>query len=426
MTIGFVVSFFDFRNDVRHVVNILAQKHNLVIYGNAAQQDVIMKHLPGNVQFRPIIEEKRTLKNRLLEYAFMLIRKIPVSKHNYYLMEWFKAANIKSEELQKKAGSIIKRQQGLPKVMSYDFLLNNLDYKAQTKIDDIEKFIFFSEVADSYFLARLLAERKEIKLYVYSWDHAFKHTRFSKKLQYICWSEGAKDDLVDMQHIPAGNIKVVGASQFGYIYEFAKLMEEGRLKRTFHFEYIYFGCAIGINQLVEQELEILKKLAEATKICRPDLKFVVRPYPVLNNWQLYDDLKKIENVILDDGFRGTDLAVKEEFIFEKFEKIQNAVAFIHLGTTMGLEACYTDTPSLIVDFGYSNKDILSLYSFIHQSQNEKYLINVPGKNVIKSIGDYQIFLETNKTDVYIDFNIATRAKFPLVSFEQFSEELIAD
>ncbi len=424
MKIGFVVSFFDFRNDVRKVIETISINHEVVVFYKPQDEERVLNHKINNVEYRPILERNRNLINRIKEQLFLYFKKLPKSRNNYFLMEFFKISNFKINRTIRKAKFILWLQRILPRLMSYDQLLRILTPTYKTEIGDISQFIVFSEVADDYFLARLIKEKKVVKFYVYSWDHPFKHTRFPSYLEYLCWSQGLKDDLSEIQHIPASQITIIGASQFGYVYEFNKKLLEGSVKRSFPFEYIYFGCALGINELVPQELAIVKKLAAETMNTRPGLKFVVRPYPVLEQWELYEEIRNIPNVVMDDAFRGKDLSVKDDQIFEKYEKIHHAVAFLHLGTTMGLEACFTKTPSFIVDFENKNKKVLSLYSFIHQTQNEKYLINASKKNTLKMVDDFKKFLQSTNDSSYLDLNKKVKDQFPVISFQEFSNALM--
>jgi len=424
MILGFVVSFFDFRNDVRKVIEIISLKHKVVVFYKPDDEAKVLSHKIDNVEYRPILDRNRNWSNRIKEQLFLYFKKLPKSRNNYFLMELFKISNLKENKAIRRGKFVLKMQKVLPRLMSYDLLLKMLKPCYKTEISDIDQFIVFSEVADDYFMARLIKEKKKIKFYVYSWDHPFKHTRFPSYPEYLCWSQGLKDDLSEMQHISASQIKVIGASQFGYAHEFNKRLSEGNLQRTFLFEYIYFGCALGIKELVPDELAIVKELAEEIMKIRPDLKFVVRPYPVLEQWDLYNEIKSLPNVVMDDAYRGKDLSVKDEQVLEKFEKIHHAVAFLHLGTTMGLEACFTSKPSFIVDFKPKNNKVLSLYSFVHQSQNEKYLIHASGKNTLKSIDEFTIFLYSTEDPSYCKLNKTVKDLFPVISFKGFSDTLV--
>lgn len=425
MKIAFVVSFFDFRNDVRRVIAELARQHEVVVLGSPEQVAPIKTHLPQGVEFRVIRERRVTVWNRIWERMYLIFKQIPKSKNNYYLMQLFLASNAPTEEQKQKALRILRWTKRLPKVLSYDTYLDKLKYTSQTQLDDIDQFILYTSIADDYLLARLLKENRMAKVYVYSWDHACKNPRFSKRVKYLCWSEGIKEDVAELHGVPPSQIQAVGASQFCYIHEF--LNSRQTLTRHFPYEYIYFGCAVGIPELAQQEVEVIRQVAQVMMEHKPELKLVVRPYPVMKDWALYDGIRQLPNVVFDEDFRKTDLSVSEKAIFEKFEKIHFARAFFHLGTTMGLEACFTETPSFILDFGYDSTLGLSLYNFIHQYQNDKYLMDRPAANVIGSAGNLIEILNKLDSPDFLNNNRDTaRAFLPLRSFNDFAHKMIAN
>jgi hypothetical protein len=424
MTIGFVVSFFDFRNDVRKMIQILSYENKVVVFYKPADEEKVVNYKMPKVEYRPILERNRRIRNVLAEQFFLYFKKLPKSRNNYFLMELFKISNLQNRHTKRKGKFILKMQYILPRLVHYDQLLNWLQPLCKTEIKDIDRFILFTEIADDYFLSRLIREKKDIVTYVYSWDHPCKHTRFSKQVKYLCWSEGIKNDIVELQGIDADRIKIKGASQFGYINEFLT-KKQVSFQRTYPFEYVYFGCAIGIKELVPNEIKVIRQLAEASFKIDTDLKFVIRPYPNLEQWNLYEELRKLPNVILDDSFRNKDLSINDADIYSKLEKIQNSKAFLHLGTTLGIEACFTNKPSFIVDFGFENKKGLSLYAFIHQYQNEKYLLSASKKNTFKSLEEYRHFLVSDNQEEYLSINDIVKKEFPVKSFTEFSRSLIS-
>ena len=423
MKIAFVVSFFDFRNDVRRVIAEVAARHEVVVLGTPAQEQSIMAHLPPGVELRPIWERENSFLNKFWERAYLLFRKIPKSANNYYLMQLFLASNAPTEAQRSRAMRILDWAKRLPKVLSYDAYLDQLKYSGQTRLDDIDQFILFTSIADDYLLARLLRENYPVKVYVYSWDHACKHPQFSKRVKYLCWSEGIKEDVAELHGVPLSRIQVVGASQLGYVHEF--LARKQSLTPTFSFDYIYFGCAVGISELARQEIEVIRRVAEVMADTRPDLKLVVRPYPAMKDWTLYDNIRQLPNVLFDEDFRNADLSVSENAISEKFEKIHFAQAFFHLGTTMGLEACFTETPSFILDFGYDSTQGLSLYNFIHQYQNDRHLINLAPQNAVESEEGLRNLLADPADPRFLELNRAAEKQYRPQSFLEFSTRLLA-
>lgn len=423
MKIGFVVSFFDFRNDVRRVIAEVAKQRDVVIFGRPENRDEILRHLPEGLEFRLINEKKRSFWNTLWIKIYILFKRIPKSRHNFFLMELFKASLTSDPKILKKNHEIIKWVRRLPKVISYDFYLKQLQYQGATNLSGIDQFVCFTAIADDFLMARLLHEKYPVKVYVYSWDHACKHICFSERAQYVCWNERIREDVIELQHIPSTQVKVVGASQFAYIEEFRRA--QSQLSRTYPFKYVYVGCAIGVVNLVKEEVNVVISVANVLAKARPDLKLVVRPYPVQGNWELYSALRTLPNVVMDDGFRTLDLSVKDGHILEKFEKISNAEAFFHLGTTMGLEACFTKTPSFMIDYGYTSKDGLSLYSFIHQYQNDRHLIDLAPQNAVKSEEQLAQIFKDLANPIYCELNQKVQAQYRIKSFLEFATDLTA-
>lgn len=423
MKIGFVVSFFDFRNDVRRVITEVAQQHEVTIFGRPENKEEILRHLPAGVKFRLINEKKGGWWNSLWIKLYILFRQIPESRHNFFLMELFKASLATDAAVLKKNHQILAWVRRLPKIISYDFYLNRLQYRAQTDLTGIDQFVCFTAIADDFLMARLVHENHPVKVYVYSWDHACKHTCFSSRATYVCWNERIREDLIHLQHVSSSRASVVGASQFAYIDEYRKVAAQ--LPRTYDFPYVYVGCAIGVVDLVRDEVSVVKQVAETLQQARPDLKLVVRPYPVQGNWELYAPLRSLPNVVMDDGFRTLDLSVKDSHILEKFEKIANADAFFHMGTTMGLEACFTDTPSFMLDFGYTSTDGLSLYGFIHQYQNDRHLIELAPQNDVRSTEQLADIFTNLSSPTYRALNRLVQNQYQIKSFKEFANDLIA-
>ncbi|CAG5007998.1 hypothetical protein DYBT9275_04172 [Dyadobacter sp. CECT 9275] len=399
----------------------VSQKHEVCILGKPEHAEAIRQHLPAQVTFRPILEAKASVWNTFWERIYLLFKKLPKSRSNFFLMELFKVSNVADQVQQQKGRKLLAWIKKLPKFIPYDFYLNRLRYRAGTRIDDIDQFICFTAIADDHFHARLIRERKQIKVYVYSWDHPCKHTCFSKRVTYLCWSQELKKDIVTLQNIPEHQIFVAGASQFGYIHDYLGLLSA---RRPYSFPYIYFGCAIGIVDLVPEELRLIKLLAECLMQEQPEWKLVVRPYPVLTNWTFYETLKMLPNVVVDDQFRTKDLSVAEDDILKKYETIEHAEAFFHLGTTMGLEACFTETPSFILDFGYTTGQDLSLYNFIHQFQNDRHLIQLSPVNAIRSREELSQVLKETGAPQYKVLNKVVRQQYSLKSFSKFAEDLV--
>ncbi len=423
MKIAFVVSFFDFRNDVRRVIATASARHKVIVMGKAEEEEQIRRHLPGNVGFRAINERTNSRINKLWEIIYFFCRALPKSRDNFFLMELFKASNTPLPTQVRKNLRRLHWIKLLPKFVAYDTFLKGLRPSRKTRIDDIDQFVFFTAIADDYLLSRLIQNHHpSVKVYVYSWDHPCKHTCFSGRVKYAVWNSAMANDISALQKVDPAKITITGASQLGYIEEYLRIKKD-MVFRSFSFPYIYFGCAVGIERLIPDEIDVIRTISAQMKALRQDLTLVVRPYPVQSNWKVYECLRELDNIHLDEEFRTADLSVSEAHLMEKFEKVQNAEAFFHLGTTLGLEACFTDTPAFIIDMGYDQKKELSLFSFIHQYQNDRHLINLSTRNLIQNEETLRAVLTNPGDSGFLQLNFEIRKRYPVLSFEKFTHLL---
>jgi hypothetical protein len=429
MKIGLVVHFFDFRNDVRQWMEGLAARRELVLFLRKEDQKSIEALLPPGIEVRLIDERKSGLWNKVWELLFRFLGHLPKSRQNFFLMEQFKISIAANPEKQASAKRLLGLTMALPKWLSYDAFVDKLHFKGNTKIADIDQFVCFTELSDNYFVARLLREQKPVKVYVYSWDHPCKHRRFSKRMDYLVWHEGIRQDLTELQNIPPSRISIFGATQMGYVHRF--LQQRDQKPSPFPFPYLYFGCAIGVPPLVPIELEIVRKVAERLLVRHPDWKLVVRPYPVLRDWAPYDALKSISNVVVDDGFRSAKaktIAVGEEALLEKFVTIHHSKAFLHLGTTLGIEASYTQAPSVLLDLAeYAHPErSLDVHHFVHQYQNDKYLHLDGYPNVVQNLAQLDHLLDLLATNpaALQPYNQKVSSDIPPRSFDDLAVQFL--
>jgi len=421
MTIGIITNFFEFRNDIRKVATLLAKNNRIVFYLKPQEAKQINTAAYPAFEFRVIDEHVASVTNRLKELMFLVFKKIPSSRNNYYLMELFKSSNLERRTDRRKSRFYLFLQRIMPRLISYDRFLNTLHYSGKTNIQDIDVFLYATELHADFFIARLKREQKNVLVYVYSWDHACKQARFIKAFKYLVWSGGLSDDLAQLQYIPASNISVVGATQFGYIDLYNNLSVQ--LSRPFDFRSIYFGCAIGIGPLAKEEINLIARIAFLLKETNPDWKLVVRPYPQLRNHGYYDVLKEADNIILDNDFDAGIGAMTDEQILHKLNTVHHAECFMHIGTTLGLEAAFTNTPSYMLDLVKNNEKKLNLYHFVHQYQNDKYITNTSAGSVIKSEADLVVLFDRLKNGDVINHNQSITANFQVISFEAFTHQL---
>ena len=425
--LGVIVQYYDFRNDVRRLIAELGERYEVVIFGKAEDA----QHIDGRYEFREIKAAKRSARNRLWNAAYLLFGNLPGSKESYY--RW-RRRNLDSE----RGGSKVRQQRAilelavrLPELIDFDTYVQHLDFSPQTRIDDVDLFLGFTDTRDPHFSAHLRSEGKKIVTYVYSWDHAGKYHKFSRAHDtYLTWNSSVKDDLIQLQGIKPDHIEAVGSSQFAYIQEYLDRHADV-MPRPFDFEYVYFGAAAGYLKVTAQEVQVIEMVSKALSEVAPDVKLVVRPYPLAANWAYYDPLKKLANVVFDDyREQGTGKALTEDRIFEKFNKIQHARAFVHIGSTMGVEASYFDTPVLHldlqdVDFGLAEEDASYIGHFIHAYHGEKYMLLTDYPNVITKANALPEVLETALTEPerLFAYNRALSARTELRSVSTFTDRL---
>jgi len=421
MTIGLMLTFFDFRNDIRRIIEELLHNHRVVIFIRPEHAGLLGNYTNAGFDVRIIEEGDKSFRNRFVSRLFLLFRKLPASRRNYFQIEYYKAAGAADARLKRKALNILRLQKILPGILSYDGFLKMLRPTCKTDLLGIDKMIVCTEIYDDLLFARLLDSTIPVSTYVYSWDHACKHVKFSKRSRYLVWNEGIAEDVQHLQGIPSNNIQITGATQFGYIDAFrSKNPDRPRKNNT-----IYFGCGIGIPELVPQEIRIITILAMHMQQILPQHTLIVRPYPNHKDWSVLDPLLSLSNVQLDNTYRTKDLSVEDTAIFDKFLKIQQADAFFHVGTTLGLEACFLDCPSFLLDLADKTDQDISMHHFTHQYQNEKYLMEPFNANTIRNEMQLRETLANLRDPGYMALNMHIRKTFPVHSFTALAEALIA-
>jgi hypothetical protein len=418
MKIGVLAHHLDTRKDLRDLLNLLSQDHDLVAYIRESDAPEIDKLLPAiTVISIPVLKGKSRIFQLIWQYIYLLFGKLPASKNNYYLTERNKLLNSFYKKWSRAIqSSLLFLSRLTPKIASYDQYLDLYSrFKITFKPDaDIDIFLCFTEISHDWIFAKIMQENKPVWTYVYSWDHACKMKTFSKRTNYLVWNEGIKDDLITLQHINAEKIKIWGATQFTPIEQFFKSEKTDFENNFYHFPYIYIGCATGYDALARQEVKYCRQIADALLAALPDWKLVLRPYPFQKNINIYKSLITLPNVVIDKSIAPND----------KFQKIKNARAFFHFGTTMGYEAIYFDTPSFLLDIADQKNDVL-LYGFVHQYQNDKYL-NTTDSLVIKSDDELNNIFQNLARPQTGHFPVSKiRSATPLQSLPDLAAKLIS-
>lgn len=426
--LGIIIQYYDFRNDMRELISLLAKEYELTLF--VTKNDDIKGKLPQNCQKVYIKSYKSNVRNKIWNTLYRFFCNRPKSRKNN--LNWVKRRFGSST---KKIGNYVELISAylayyFPDWIDFDTYLKYLDYE-RTDIEGIDTFFSFTDVNDPYFIAQLIQENKKIVTYVYSWDHAAKYHKFSKKqIQYLTWNEEIKQDIIYQHQILPQNIDIIGSTQLSLL---KKFLDKKTLTPNEHATqpYIYFAASAGYRVVAEQEIAYVEYLASILERIAPNIKLVFRPYPLLKDWDLYEPITTKENVALDN-FRIGD----KEFIFTaddldaKFQKMSDALAIFHCGSTFGMEACYFDTPVFFIrfeDFPFKQtyKKIDAIENFIYQYHIEKYLDLRQEENVLD---DYQKLDEIlrkviENPSLFLEYNHIIRNYSPLESLENICSNL---
>ena len=100
--------------------------------------------------------------------------------------------------------------------------------------------------------------------------------------------------------------------------------------------------------MVLQEVLLVEAIAEILQNIDTRARVIVRRYPMLRDDRLYRSLIGVDNIVFDDCIdRKEDrLVMTEAEILTKLSIIEGARGVIHVGSTIGFESCYLDTPVL--------------------------------------------------------------------------------
>lgn len=435
MKVAIVLDYVFFRHDVKELVwesskQLEAQGNELILLTRQSETEAVRALFP-RLDVRAIDEKENSPKSNFINKFWQLFMKTPEAGNKFYhYMTLLRLLRLEDPKLKKKALRLFKWQNRLPNLLSYDWLLHRLPYKRKTNLEGIDRFLLFSDIFDNALAARLIREHNDkVYLYIYSWDHPCKFLRFPSPIKYLSWSKGLREDLAYFQRISKSQIQVMGSTQLTYMNRYKK--EGASETPPYPFPYIYYAAAVTSPKVLAEERAIITRLNAHIKAHHPELRIVFRPYPVLDDWSIYEELKSLSHVVFDDQF---DFKAKDadgyQLATEKYDKMSHALGFLHLGTTMGLEAAFTNTPSCILNFeSFEAPGKEETYHFVNQYQNRKYIILEGYPNVLRSIEASCKAVDdwvAGENKPYLEYNKAVAAQFPLMPIEKVVDRMIED
>ena len=160
--LGIVIQHYDARNDVRELVELLAAKHDVVLFADERK----LRDVLAPCEKRPFRQRLRP-SDRFWLQAWNFFGELPASRNNFLGTELFKLASL-SHARRAIASARLRLRMRLPSLMSFDFLLDRLVGSDMTPVDDIDRFLVITELSSPRFLSRALRAGKRVDAYVYS------------------------------------------------------------------------------------------------------------------------------------------------------------------------------------------------------------------------------------------------------------------
>jgi hypothetical protein len=424
--LGLAVSHLRLRLDIRNMVEVLAEKTELHVFASKTDLDFIdcecFKYDVADIELNA--------STRVLTRLYDLFKEMPLHPEPY--IDYV-------ERGLERRGLGLKKSLGMAKVkmrdkvsfkFKYDNFLNRIGNQSDL-IEGLDVFIGVTDVVSDQLYSNVLKAEIPFYVYVTSWDHPPKFTRFLKHgVKYLVWGEGMREDLIDLHGINEDNIKVVGSSQFSNLHEYLATENYEKPEKTS--KYIYYIATFGYPLILNQELSVIRKLSEILYSVDPLVKILFRPYPLLGDQGEYDELSALKNIVFD-AFdpQSKKVFFNEDDILHKYDRIQNAEAVFHMGTTMGLEAAFFDVP--VYCFSGDQFDDVSgnvpqgsvLSKSFNQWHLQKYFMIPDYKNVIISFAELATAVDdivAGNTD--LKYNTKIRSWLNLKSSEEFIGDLL--
>jgi len=181
--------------------------------------------------------------------------------------------------------------------------------------------------------------------WVYSWDNPYKDHEFIPDADaFLVWNEEGRQDLKRLHGVDPDRVETTGPVQFEYLLGM-DLTPDRTQER-----YVLFTCSIAVDEYIDQEVDLIQEIASILERVDASVRLKVRPYPFrhADRMSFYDPLKSLPNVdILSYGeLNGTVRVSSKADLQEKARQLRDASAVLNLGSTIGLEASFTQAPIL--------------------------------------------------------------------------------
>ena len=428
--IGVVLNHVSQRSDIRLFIEELSRREDVVLFGSEEEQELIDLNY---YEFREVVNVNSwffTFYNRVLRFIYFFIGNLPKTRRafNDYQIRLINKAENNTKNRKRMIRHKIRML--MPHFFSYDLFLR-LFASGDTEIDDIDLFIAYTDLNHESLLSKVKKSGGKLIVYIHSWDHIPKFTKFPKnEVKYITWNKQIRQDLIQIHGVSHNLIKELGASQFYFINNY---LSEPVLKKPFDgVPYIYFPCSFGYPIVARQEVKIIGFLAKTLREISEEVKLVVRAYPMLMNWGIYDSLKELDNILFDDYQKMHSTGLSKSNHLKKSWLIDHSMAIFHAGTTIGIEASYFSKPVVYVnikdiDYGISISDRNHIQYSWNQYHLKKYYALEGYEEVINTCDAakrYITKLVNNGPSIPLEYNETLSSYSPLMKIEDFTKQFV--
>ncbi len=281
-----------------------------------------------------------------------------------------------------------------PELISYDVLLGwiRVDESTSNFVRDLDALFVTSDVASDELLAAAIRLRVPTVLYVYSWDHPAKFSRLPRAgVTVAVWSRGIAQDLHHLHGIDEKSVRFLPASQYEELRRFAR----ERRKVGSPARQILYAASFGYPTLALQEVEMVRQLAGSLASSHPEITMVFRGYPHLAGTEVYQPLSDLSNVVMDSTLGAVDRGLGAEAMRRKAEVMEDSLAVVHCGTTVGIEAAILDVPVIYVNFetkleARTRPKSSRAAEAWAQYHLQRYYFEVGSPNVVESLDDFRV------------------------------------
>lgn len=296
-----------------------------------------------------------TWRNRLLSLAFRFVgqKPSPVRHYrSYHLRRLDKSTGGRVTQLRRRLTTIAATA-WRGRWAYVDYLERyRPSHHASALVAALDGLLVVSDVPSDDVMSAAVRARKPILFYIYSWDHPPKFDRLpAGAAKFAVWGETMGRDLQDLNGIEPSAIEEVGATQHARLID--ALDDTDRLNLVADSmglpeKYLLVMASYGYPSLARTELRVIQNIAIALGRTYPDMLVIFKGYPNNPNPDLERAVRRLPNVTSYGKMEQRAAAVSASAAETRVAILGRAIALVHLGTTVGIEAALAGTPSIYV------------------------------------------------------------------------------